>query len=260
MRPSLLSLVAPVTRLVAGLAWALVAIWGSRPIVPGTLALAALAVLLLGSGLPLGRVARRLAPIILPAAGLAALTLVLHPLTADPGATELLRIGPLRVVEPALEAAVTLGLRLLVVALVGVLVVAPSDPTRMADSLVQQWRIPARFAYGTLAALRLVPLLGADWRAIEAAHRLRGLDSGGLPARLVRRPGRLLVLLVSAVRRAERTALAMDARGFDSDEPRSHYRLVRVGPRDLLVLAAAIVVAGLAVILGLASTDASLRP
>jgi energy-coupling factor transport system permease protein len=260
VRPALLTRVAPVTRLVAGLTWALVAVWGSRPIVPGILALAAVGVLVLGSGLPLGRVLRRLAPILLPAAGLAALALILHPLAAHPGTPELLRIGPLRVAEPAAEAALTLGLRLLVVALVGVLVFVTSDPTRMADSLVQQWRVPPRFAYGTLAALRVAPLLGADWAAIEAAHRLRGLDSGGPLARLARRPGRLLILLVSAVRRAERMALAMDARGFDSGQPRSHYRLVRVGLRDLLLVAAAIAVAGVAVVLGLVPADARLPP
>jgi energy-coupling factor transport system permease protein len=260
LRPALLTRVAPVTRLVAGLAWAVVAVWGSRPIVPGTLALAAVGVLALGSGLPLGRAARRLAPILLPAAGLAVLTLVFHPLAGQPGAPELVRIGPLRVVEPAVEAALTLGLRLLVVALVGVLVFAPSDPTRMADSLVEQWRVPARFAYGTLAALRLVPVLGADWAAIGAAHRLRGLDSGGPLARLVRWPRRLLVLLVSAVRRAGRMALAMDARGFDSEQPRSHYRLVRVGLRDVALLTGAIAVAGMAVALGLVSGDARLLP
>lgn len=260
VRSALLTRVAPVTRLSAGLIWTIVAIWGSHPIVPAALAAAATLVLVLASGLPLRRVPGRLAPVLLPAAGLAVLTLLVHPQAADPQAAELVRIGPLRIVQPALEAGVTLALRLLVVAFVSLLVFAPSDPTSLADSLVQQWRLPDRFAYGTLAALRLAPLLGADWAAIGAARRLRGLESGSWPARVARLPGRLLVLLVAAIRRAERMALAMDARGFDMGERRSRYRIVRTGRLDALVLAGAIGVALMAIVWGLAAGDARLQP
>jgi energy-coupling factor transport system permease protein len=260
VRPALLTRVAPVTRLSAGLIWAIVAIWGSHPVVPATLALAAMLVLVFASGLPLRRVPARLAPVLLPAAGLALLTLLLHPQAVDPGSSELFRVGPLRVVGPAVWAAVTLALRLLVVAFVSLFVFAPSDPTSLADSLVQQWRLPDRFAYGTLAALRLVPLLGADWAAIGAARRLRGLEAGGWPARIAGLPGRLLVLLVAAIRRAERMALAMDARGFDMGLRRSRYRLIEVGPLDALVLGGALAVALLAAVLGLAAGDARLQP
>ena len=44
----------------------------------------------------------------------------------------------------------------------------------LADALVQRWRVPARFAYGALAALRLLPLLSADWHMIGRARRARG--------------------------------------------------------------------------------------
>jgi energy-coupling factor transport system permease protein len=54
---------------------------------------------------------------------------------------------------------------------------------------------------------------------------------------------RLVVMLVAAIRRAERLALAMDARGFDSGIKRSHFREVRVGWRDWLTMAVAAAVA-----------------
>jgi energy-coupling factor transport system permease protein len=56
-------------------------------------------------------------------------------------------------------------------------------------------------------------------------------------------------MLVSAIRRAERLALAMDARGFDSGIKRSHFRELRVGWRDWTTIAAAAAVAVAAVAL-----------
>jgi energy-coupling factor transport system permease protein len=146
--------------------------------------------------------------------------------------------------------ALALGLRLVAIALTSVLVFGPGDPTGLADSLVQQWRVPDRFAYGTIAALGLAPLLAADWAATRAARRLRGLEPAGLPARLASIGGRLIVLLVTAVRRAERMALSMDARGFDSGIARSRYRPVRLGRLDALILLAALGVAAAALLAG----------
>jgi energy-coupling factor transport system permease protein len=113
----------------------------------------------------------------------------------------------------------------------------------MADSLVQQWHVPDRFAYGTLAALRVAPFMAGDWAMVAAARRLRGVGSGGVAGRIRDAGDRLLVILVSAIRRAERLALAMDARGFDSGIRRSHFRELRVGWRDWLTIAVALAVA-----------------
>jgi energy-coupling factor transport system permease protein len=53
-------------------------------------------------------------------------------------------------------------------------------------------------------------------------------------------------MLVSAIRRAERLALAMDARGFDSGVRRTHFREFRVGWRDWLTILVAVAVAAAA--------------
>ena len=56
-------------------------------------------------------------------------------------------------------------------------------------------------------------------------------------------------MLVSAIRRAERLALAMDARGFDSGVRRTHFRELRMGWRDWLTIAVALAVAAAALLL-----------
>jgi energy-coupling factor transport system permease protein len=138
-----------------------------------------------------------------------------------------------RLGSDTLLAGVGLALRLLGIALAGILAVATSDPTDMADALVQQLRVPARFAIGALAALRLAPLLGREWQTIAMARRARGVDAGRNPSVAVRLfGGQLLALLVGAVRRGSRMALAMDGRGFGAARCRSTARIQRMRPTD----------------------------
>ena len=149
--------------------------------------------------------------------------------------------------------ALTATIRVLAVALPGVVVLLTIDPTDLADSLVQNARVPARFAYASLAALRLLPLLALDWRTIKMARRARGVDAGRNPIRHVQLfGGTVFTLLVGAVRRATRIALAMDARGFDAAGPRTVARPQTIRPSDIALIAGAVALLGLAVAVSIA--------
>lgn len=248
VRPAFLTHVTPVARLVAGLIWLVACILTLDPIVPLRLTAAALVALVLWSGLPLRRIPGRLLPIGLAIVSLTVFSILLSGSNSDPSLAAMAQIGPLRITGEAISAGLAVGLRVVVIALTTLLVFGPSDPARLADSLVQQWRFPDRFAYGTLASLRVAPLMATDWTTIAAARRLRGIAPGGPVARLRDFGSRLLTLLVSAIRRAERMALAMDARGFDCGLARSHYREVRTGWRDWLTIAVAAAVAAAALL------------
>ncbi|WP_461002150.1 energy-coupling factor transporter transmembrane component T [Streptomonospora sediminis] len=133
-------------------------------------------------------------------------------------------------------AAAGAAVRLLAIALPSVLAAITSDPTDMADSLVQRLRVPERPAIAVLAALRLVPLLLEQWRTLGRARRARGLDSGGNPLRAVAIfAGKAFALLVRAIRTGTLLAMAMDARGF-AGGPRSHARLSRWRRADTLLI------------------------
>jgi len=190
------------------------------------------------ASLALGRVAPRdlargLAPLWLAALSVGAFNALLAPANADP-ATAALTAGPLRIAGPALEAGVALALRVAAIVAVGVGWGRITDATHLTDALVQQARLPDRFAYGALAALQAIPWLAEDLVALREARRMRGLRSSWHP--------RLLVgLLVLAVRRADRLAVAMDARGFAATG-RTRYRTVRWLPLDGAVVAGGLVV------------------
>ena len=150
--------------------------------------------------------------------------------------------------EPWLTA-LTVTIRVLAIALPGVLVLVTIDPTDLADSLVQNARVPARFAYASLAALRLLPLMAGEWRTIGLARRARGVDAGRNPVVRVRVfAGTVFTLLVGAVRRGTRLALAMDARGFDATGPRTVARPQVVRRSDVALVVGAFAVLAVAVL------------
>ena len=152
-----------------------------------------------------------------------------------------------------------LALRVIALALPGVLLVAATDPVRLADALTIHWRVPPRFAYGALAALRLAPLLAAEFEAARLARRTRGVESGGRPVAAVRLfAGVAFTLLVGAVRRGSRLATAMDARGFDSGVARTNARGSRLHPRDAVFVLGTAAVCAAAV--GLSVAAGTFRP
>lgn len=149
-------------------------------------------------------------------------------------------VGPLRIGGQTLLDGAGLALRLVAIAATGVLATATSQPTEVADALIQQLHASPRFAIGSLAALRLVPLLADEWQTIAMARRARGVDAGRSPLAAVRLfAGQLMALLVGAVRRGSRMALAMEARGFGAAACRSVARVQRLTGADLAWIAGA---------------------
>lgn len=177
------------------------------------------------TGLPLRALLRRVAPLALAAAALALFNTILAP-------------------SPDLLTGIAAALRVLGIALSGVLVVATIDPTDLADALVEHLHAPPRFVLGALAAWRLAPIFGQQWWVIGLARRARGLETErDLFTRVRTFPGRTFGLLVGAVRRGTELALAMDARGFGRRSCRTLARPRPIRAADWLVLVAAVTLA-----------------
>src|SRR5690606_28773668 len=152
--------------------------------------------------------------VLLAAAGGLALSTLLF--TAERGGMPLFALGPLDVTTDSLAAGGAIALRILGIAVAGILAISTVDPTDLGDALVQQLRAPSRFVFGALGAFRMLPLLVDEWQTLRLARRARGLDGGRSPVRHVRLVGgAVFALLVAAIRRGVRLAGAMEARGFD---------------------------------------------
>ena len=199
----------------------------SVDVVTSAVVLAALAVAATQSGLPLRPLLGRVAPLLVGAAGIGTFNAIV-------GGT-------------GVAGGLAVGLRVVGISFAGILAVATIEPTELADALVQHLRAPSRFVVGALAAFRLFPLFSREWDTLGLARRARGIEADrAIGDRLAAFPGRALSLLVAALRRATRLALAMDARGFGALPCRTLAR-----PRDLLASDLALV-GGAALLVALA--------
>ncbi len=222
----------PLAKLAIAMLWLIGLAFTVRPGPPLSIAVVAL-----GAGVVLGRIrpldlARALAPLWLVAGVVILSNVLFGAANPDPAATELARLGPLRITAEAIATAWALGLRVAAIAAVGAVFALTTEPTTLVDALVQQGRVPERFAYGALAAYQAIPRFADDLATLRQARRIRGLRGSWHP--------RLLVgLLVLAIRHGDRVALSMDARGFGSG-PRSRYRIVRWRAVDGVLVALAV--------------------
>lgn len=199
-------------------------------------------------GIGVGSLLRRAWPLL----GAAVLIGLLNALFGVARGPVVVAIGPVQLHGETLVSGASLGVRILAIALAGIVALASADPTEVADALVQELHVAPRFALGALAALRLVPILAEEWQLLGLARRARGVTAGS-PLGWVRlQVGRLLSMLVVAIRRAVRLALAMDARGLGSRGCRTAARPQRMRRRDWALLAAAALAAAAATGISLA--------
>lgn len=196
------------------------------------IALGAVAAALLG-----GLRARRMALLAVPA-GVAALSVALS--------NALLGTHGLLAAESWSAAALPAS-RVLAVSLPGLVAAVAMDPTGLADSLVARLRVRPRAAYSVLAGLRLLPLLSDQWQILGRASRARGLSGRGVAGRTRMFASMSFRLLVGALRRGGRLAVALDARGLTAGTARTIARPLRWRLRDTsaLVVASMLLVAAL---------------
>ncbi|MFZ4451420.1 energy-coupling factor transporter transmembrane component T family protein [Salibacterium aidingense] len=139
------------------------------------------------------------------------------------GETILFSIGSMPVALENVYTGISLGMRALVFASWSLLFVLTTDPTRFMLSLIQQCKLPPRFGYGMMAAYRFLPMFREELQQIRTAHRIRGL---GEKRGLKQFKRYFIPLMAGAIRKAERTAIAMESKGFDGRRSRPFYRRI----------------------------------
>jgi len=224
----------PLAKLGAASVVMLVLFLSVDPVTP-ILMLGAIAVSIVLSGIPARALLVRSGPLFVAAAGAALVN------------------GLFGAGGPSLLAAMATALRLIAIALAGIVAFVTIDPTDLADALMQHLRAPPRFAVGALAAFRLLPIFATEWETIGLARRARGIDdAGSWPTRAWSFRERSFTLLVAAIRRGVRLALAMDARGFATLTCRTIARPQPFTARDRALLVGSLLLAAGTVALGVA--------
>lgn len=142
-----------------------------------------------------------------------------------PGAQDVLwQIGPFALKREGLIFAFVTGTRLLVIAGTGLLVVYATHPADLALALVQAGA-PSALAYIVVTAIQLVPEMQANAASILNAQQARGLETEGkLSVRIAAFLPLLAPLIYGALENVQERALALDARAFRAERPKTSWR------------------------------------
>lgn len=160
-----------------------------------------------------------------------------------------LLIEPVRITTLGILSGVEMGLRFLLILGASALFVRTTDPDRLADGLVRL-RVPYRYAYLVVLALRFVPFFEDELRAVRDAQRLRGIEASVRGFRRALQTARLtfVPVVVSALHRVDTIAISMKGRCFglytrrtsSREDGRSAWSLVAVAVGLALVAGAVV--------------------
>ncbi|KGM45668.1 energy-coupling factor transporter transmembrane component T [Neobacillus niacini] len=130
---------------------------------------------------------------------------------------------------------VSLGLRVLSFATLSIMFTLTTKPTDFLLSLMQQCKLPPKLAYGIMAGYRFLPLIKEEFQILQNAHRVRGVARARTISEKMQQLKRYVIpLLAGAIRKAERTALAMESKGFTGEKNRIFYREIKLSYIDWL--------------------------
>ncbi|WP_274361780.1 energy-coupling factor transporter transmembrane component T family protein [Paenibacillus thermotolerans] len=167
------------------------------------------------------------------------------------GTTTWFRYGLVHITEESFYRGLHLGFRALNVASAGLLFGLTTKPAALFYALMQQWKLPPKYAYSFLAALRMVPTMLDEFQALRHALKIRGKrrrrGAAGFydTLRMYSIP-----LLAQSIRRAHRTAVAMEAKRFTGSGRRTYYYQVSYSSWDAVYLVCTALLLGASIYAG----------
>lgn len=149
----------------------------------------------------------------------------------------------IRITEAGVISAIYLGLRLIFMIIGSSMMTYTTTPNGLTDGLekmlgwLRRFHVPVHeFAMIMAIALRFVPILIEELDKIMKAQTARGIDfkEGNLFVRLRKMMPIIIPLFVSAVRRSNELAMAMDARCYHGGEGRTKMKPLLYQRRDCI--------------------------
>ncbi len=203
-----------------------------------------LALVIVLSGLPLKYILKGLKPLLF----IIVLTFCIN-LFFTSGGKVIFQLGFLKVTEEGLRQGISMMLRLLLLVMGTSLLTLTTSPISLTDGLeallkpLQAIHFPAHeLAMMMTIALRFIPTLLEETDKIMKAQMARGADfeSGNLIQRAKSMVPLMVPLFISAFRRADELAMAMEARCYRGGENRTRMKVLRMERIDYEAFGAAL--------------------
>lgn len=151
--------------------------------------------------------------------------------------------GFLHFTDKGLIVGLSLCFRVMTIGISSILFTTNTDPNDLILSLIKQCHLSPGIAYGILTAFRFLPSMESDLTLINAAHKIRNSKNKKWYLKKNSWYRNAIPLLATNIRKAERVAIAMEARGFENSMQRTYYRTVYWKKIDtLFILITALIV------------------
>ena len=154
------------------------------------------------------------------------------------------QVGFLSISFEGVRYAILLAVRIVALILGASLLTYTTSPIVLTDAIerllspLERFRFPAHeLAMMMTIALRFIPTLIEETDKIMSAQKARGaeLDTGSLFQRVKALVPVLIPLFLSAFRRADELALAMECRCYRGGDGRTRLRQLHIGPSDVVM-------------------------
>lgn len=140
-----------------------------------------------------------------------------------------------------LDFAIAASARMVIMSVAFVILFTTTRSQDLTTALVTQCRIPYEFAFLFTSALRFVPDLLAESKAVQEAQACRGYQpKGGIISRLTAFLSVVQPLVLRSVSRSETMAMSLELRGFNAGK-RSFLNSVGLGVFDYLLFAVMVI-------------------
>ena len=175
-----------------------------------------------------------------------------------PAETYLLEWGILRISERGIQNALFMVVRIMLLVMGTFLMTYTTSPIRLTDGLesllgpLKRLRVPVHeLAMMMAIALRFIPTLIEETDKIMSAQKARGADfeSGNIFQKAKALVPILVPLFISAFRRADELATAMECRCYHGGEGRTKLHVLKYQRRDYVALTGGVVILARVVVL-----------
>lgn len=162
----------------------------------------------------------------------------------------------IKIYEEGLKQGIFISIRFTVLVILTSILTLTTTPISITDALevllnpLKKWKLPVHeLALMMSISLRFIPTLMDETDKIMKAQMARGSDmtTGNMKERMNAIVPLLIPLFVSAFKRAEDLATAMEVRGYRGGEGRTRYRKLEWALRDTLTLLTLVVLAAILV-------------
>lgn len=202
--------------------------------------LAALIIALFSARVSPGTLFRNFQPLMV----IVLITFIYHLVFSGRGTETLYSFFGFEITRGALSRACFFSLRLIIFITMAYLVTLTSSPSELAEAFISILKPLKRIGVPVndlglvlFIAIRFIPILYEEFNAIKNAQIIRGVNFAGSVFNRIKKTGYILIpVFVAAISRADDLAMAIEARGYDSNRERTFYTRMSFGGREWFFL------------------------